>query len=172
MNIINKFLTESADDDTSVEKSGRRQSVKVFVVSDTKKILFLRIQNGCGGEGKWDLPGGGIEENEDEKDAVIREIDEETSLKISDIKKLKEKNGKLDIPETGIHSDWIFYIAKANSMNVVMNPSHWDKLKGASEHNEYKWVDQIWELEQMDMCEDFKRIARKLLKRYQKDTSK
>jgi len=172
MNIINQFLCESADGDTSVEKNGRRQSVKVFIVNDSKKILFLRIQNGCGGEGKWDLPGGGIEENESEQDAVIREIDEETSLKITNVKKLKEKKGKLDIPETGIHSDWIFYIANSCGGDVHMNPSHWDKLKGAAEHNEYKWVDQIWELEQMDMCDDFKRIAKKLLKRYQKDTSK
>lgn len=172
MNIINKFLTESADGDTSIEKNGRRQSVKVFIISDTKKILFLRIQNGCGGEGKWDLPGGGIEENENNKDAVIREVDEETSLKLSNIRRLQEKKGKLDIPENGVHSDWIFYIADADTMDVHMKPSHWEKLQGAAEHNEYKWVDQIWELEQMDMCDDFKRIAKKLLKRYQKDINK
>ena len=172
MNIINKFLAESADSDTSIEKNGRRQSVKVFIISDTKKILFLRIQNGCEGAGKWDLPGGGIEENETVKDAVIREIKEETSLKVSNIKKLKEKKGKLDIPEAGVHSDWIFYICDADNSDIIMNPSHWDKLHGAPEHSEYKWVDQIWDLEQMDMCDDFKRIARKLLKRYQKKTSK
>lgn len=172
MNIINKFLMESADGDTAKEKNGRRQSVKVFIISDTKKILFLRIQNGCGGEGKWDLPGGGIEDNETNKDAVIREVQEETSLKISNVKKLREKKGKLDIPETGIHSDWIFYIADADNLDVHMNPSHWEKLHGSPEHNEYKWVDQIWELEQMSMCDDFKRIAKKLLKKFQKESKK
>lgn len=168
MNIINQFLQESADGDTSIEKNGRRQSVKVFVVSDTKKLLFLRIQNGCDGCGKWDLPGGGIEENESNKNAVIREIKEETSLDICNVRKLREKNAKLDIPECGVHSDWIFYICDACSSNVQMNPSHCSKLQGAAEHNEYKWVDQMWELEQMDMHDDVKRIAKKLLKKFQK----
>ena len=170
MNIINKFLMESADGDTAKEKNGRRQSVKVFIINDTKKILFLRINNGDGAAGKWDLPGGGIEADEKNKDAVIREVQEETSLKIKNIKKLYEKNAKLDVPERDVHSDWIFYIADAENLDVVMNPSHWDKLHGAPEHNEYKWVDQIWELEQMDMHKDIKRIAKKLLKRYQKES--
>lgn len=171
MNVINKFLMESTDVDTSKEKNGRRQSVKVFVINNEKKILFLRIQEGCGGAGKWDLPGGGIEENENQKDAVIREVDEETSLKLKNIKRLHEKNGKLDVPESGIHSDWIFYIADADDTDVVMKPSHWSKLEGHPEHNEYKWVDTEWDLDQMDMCDDFKRIAKKLLKKFKKDTN-
>lgn len=170
MNAINKFLTESVDTDASIEKNGRRQSVKVFIVRDNK-ILFLRIQEGCGGAGKWDLPGGGIEENETQKDAVIREVDEETSLKITNVRILREKIGKLDIPETGVHSDWIFYIADAENSDVQMKPSHWSKLEGHPEHNEYKWVDQDWQLNQMDMCDDFKRIARKLFRKFNKNSA-
>lgn len=167
MNVLDKFLMESTDVDTAKEKNGRRQSVKVFIIQNNK-ILFLRIQEGCGGAGRWDLPGGGIEDNETQKDAVVREVSEETSLKISNVRRLHEKNGKLDIPENGIHSDWIFYIADADNTDVVLNPSEWSKLEGHPEHNEYKWVDQEWDLDQMDMCEDFKRIAKKLLKKFKK----
>ena len=52
MNAIDRFLAESTDVDTSIEKNGRRQSVKVFVVNADHKILYLRIQEGCGGAGK------------------------------------------------------------------------------------------------------------------------
>ena len=174
MNALNRFLMESTDVDTAKEKGGRRQSVKVFIIKDKSKILYLRIQEGCGGAGRWDLPGGGIEPNETQKDAVAREVKEETSLKITNIKKLREKNGKLDIPETGVHSDWIFYIADAENSDVVMNPSEWSKLEGHPEHNEYKWVEEEWQLDQMDMCEDFKRIGKKLLKKFknQKNANK
>ena len=168
MNAIDRFLAESTDVDTSIEKNGRRQSVKVFVVNADHKILYLRIQEGCGGAGKWDLPGGGIEKNESAKDAVVREVSEETSLKLDTIKKLNEKKGKLDIPETGVHSDWIFYIAYTQDNDVHFNPSHWEKLEGHPEHNEYKWVDEEWQLDQMDMCEEFKRIGKKLLKKFKK----
>ena len=174
MNVLDRFLTESLvmeDEDTSVTKNGRRQSVKVFIINDMKKILFLRIQEGCGGAGKWDLPGGGIEEGEDEKSAVMREVNEETSLKLMNIKKLEEKKGKLDIPEKNVHSDWIFYIAECENTDVHMNPSHWKKLEGHPEHNEYKWVDTEWELDQMEMIDDIKRIAKKLLKKFKKDSS-
>lgn len=168
MDIINRFLQESTDIDTSITKNGRRQSVKAFVINDAKKILFLRIQNGCGGEGKWDLPGGGIEGNESPKDSLIREIYEETSLKVCNIRKLREKTGKLDISEKNIHNDWLFYVCDACNSDVIMNSYQWIALKGAPEHNEYKWVDQIWELDQMDMHDDIKRIAKKLLKKFQK----
>lgn len=167
MNIINQFLSESIDE--SVTKNGRRQAVKVFVIND-KKILFLRIHSDDCGNGKWDIPGGGINEGEKIRDAVKREVFEETSLELDNIKKLTEKNGKLDVDKTGYHCDYTFYIADAKGTDVQLRKSECAKMDFAPEHNEYKWVDQIWQLEEMDMVPDFKRIAKKLLKRYQKDS--
>ena len=166
MNIVDRFLAESVD--SSITKNGRRQSVKVFIIKDNK-ILFLRIQEGCSGAGKWDLPGGGIEDNENQKDAVIRKVDEETSLKITNIKRLQEKTGKLDIPQNGTHNDWIFYIADAVNSDVNMKPSHCSCMHGRPEHNEYKWVDEEWQLDQMEMDDSFKRIARKLFRKFNKN---
>lgn len=156
MHVIDKFLIESESKDLS-----DRKSVKVLVSSDNK-LLFLRIQNGCGGAGKWDLPGGGIEPGEKEEDAAIREVFEETSLKITDIKKL-DSTARFDVPESKIHTVWKFYKAAAENSDVHMNPSSWKGLEGSAEHNEYKWVSSIDELNQMDMLPEFKKVAKMCL---------
>lgn len=48
---------------------------------ETKILLISRSQNDNYG-GVWELPGGGVEENEDIIDALIREIKEETGLDV------------------------------------------------------------------------------------------
>lgn len=52
------------------------------ILNEESKILLIsRSQNDNYG-GVWELPGGGVEENEDIIDALIREIKEETGLDV------------------------------------------------------------------------------------------
>ena len=53
------------------------------VIEHSGKILFIRNNYG---KKKWNFPGGGIRKNEDPRDAVKREVKEETGLDIYDIK--------------------------------------------------------------------------------------
>lgn len=151
MNCVDKFLR------TVHESTGKRVSAKGIIVLDKSKILVLRIQTGCHAEGKWDLPGGGLEKDEDPIDALKREVKEETNLDLDEdsIKSLNQSTN-FDIPEDGVHAKWKYYIADAKNGNVVLNPAKW--LNGRPEHSEYKWLDNLTDAEQIDICDEHRKI--------------
>ena len=164
MKCITEFLQ------TFTENTDRRKSSKGIIIYNNK-ILIVRIQTGCHAEGIWDLPGGGIENNETPIDALKREVKEETNLELdpSSIKRLSGDTN-FDIPEDGVHARWIYFKANALSSNVVLNPAKW--LNGKPEHSEYKWLDSLTELEQLDMCDEHKSILKSILKSLVKKVNK
>ena len=54
-----------------------RISLKASIKDDTGRVLLLREK-----DGSWELPGGGLEHGEDPKEALSREISEETGLTV------------------------------------------------------------------------------------------
>lgn len=59
--------------------------IKVVAALIEKENRYLLAQRSTGDKnvlGKWEFPGGKVEENEDEKHAIEREINEEFELKI------------------------------------------------------------------------------------------
>jgi 8-oxo-dGTP diphosphatase len=157
MKCITEFLQ------TFGESTKRRVSSKGVIISPSNKILILRIQTGCHAEGIWDLPGGGVEDNESLIDCLKREVKEETNLDLdtSTIKNITVKN--FDIAEDGVHAKWNYFRAKCTNTNVVLNPAKW--LHNCPEHSEYMWLDSISELDKLDMCEQHKNILRQELKK-------
>ena len=65
----------------------RAKSVSAVILSsDKKKVLLIKRRD----VPVWVLPGGGVEKNESEKEAILREIKEETGFSCSIIKKVAE----------------------------------------------------------------------------------
>lgn len=54
-----------------------RISVKASIKDDDGRMLLLKEK-----DGSWELPGGGLEHGEDPKEALSREINEETGLTV------------------------------------------------------------------------------------------
>lgn len=57
-----------------------RVSTKAIIENEQNEILFLQEKNGV-----WDLPGGGLDQGENPRDALKREIDEETGYTVDRI---------------------------------------------------------------------------------------
>ncbi len=102
------------------------------------KVLMIRTHKWSD---KWGIPGGKIEKGEGSVEALRREISEETSLEISDIRFVMVQDC-IDSPEFFRKEHFILlnYVAKAASHEVVLN----------EEAEEFVWV-TIVEAMQLDL---------------------
>ena len=76
----------------------------------------------------FDLPGGTVEFGEDPKEALEREIFEETSLKVEVLKPVYLYS---EVQKEIRHQIWIIYECRYLGGEIKLNPE---------EHDEYKWV--------------------------------
>lgn len=58
------------------------------VVRSTRGVLMTELSARTNAAGLWNLPGGGLDPGEDPTDAVVREVHEETSQHVSDVRLL------------------------------------------------------------------------------------
>jgi len=106
-------------------------TIKAVVMNEKGEFLTLRrSKDNKYSIGKYDLPGGHIEENESLKDSVIREIKEETGLdvrfgEIIDVVEFPEDSPQFKEEKRGLRC-----ICYASS----------DEVKLSHEHDEYQWI--------------------------------
>lgn len=61
----------------------RETGTRVFVLDDQKRILLVEMQDRTNGGSYWIPPGGGIEDGEQAVDCAVREVQEETGLRVT-----------------------------------------------------------------------------------------
>lgn len=119
-------------------------SVRVLLADENNKILILkRSTESKTNPGKWELPGGKVDQGESFDQALIREVYEETKLKIS----LEHVVG---ISEQNLHL--------IRAVHIIMS----GKIIGgnltlSNEHEGYAWVffENLEEYELADWLNDF-----------------
>jgi 8-oxo-dGTP diphosphatase len=102
-------------------------AVRVLLTDEDGKILILKRSTDCKtNPGKWELPGGKVNQDESFDHALIREVYEETHLKI-------ELDHVVGASEQNLH------IIRA--VHIIMSGKIIEgKLTLSSEHEGYAWV--------------------------------
>ncbi len=119
-------------------------SVRVLLTDDEGKVLILkRSTNSRTNPGKWEFPGGKVDQGESFDHALLREVYEETKLKIS----LEHVVG---VSEQNLHV--------IRAVHIIMSGEIMEgNLKLSSEHEGYAWVffENLQEYDLADWLQDF-----------------
>ena len=103
-------------------------SQKAIIFNKNGKILTIRRTKTAPSRPlHWDLPGGLLEFGEDTKDAIIREVKEETNLKIKNPIVMDARSKFSDNGEFWVT---ICYVARSTDKKVILS----------YEHDDIKWV--------------------------------
>ncbi|CCC81515.1 bis(5'-nucleosyl)-tetraphosphatase [Thermoproteus tenax] len=104
----------------------RAAGAVIYLIEE--RPLYLVLHNRLG----WDFPHGLIRQNETEEAAALREIYEETHLKVEFVPGFRE-NVFLRFSRGGrtIYKEIVMYLAKAAGGEVILS----------SEHDDYAWLD-------------------------------
>ena len=113
-----------------------RKAVFIVTYSKTKKgIEFILLKRKLHWKG-WEFPKGGLEKWEEIRKAVVREVKEETGLKVLKVKKFNvfgkyKYSKKLEDRPGFVGQSYVLYSAEVRKRKV--------KVDGY-EHNDFKWL--------------------------------
>jgi 8-oxo-dGTP diphosphatase len=104
-------------------------SVKALVFNNNKVLLLRRSPSDTLGAGKWDLPGGGVDDDEDIEKAIRREAQEEANLSLD----------KIDIV---FGHTYVYEQTKTVQIRVgVLSSSQSENITLSHEHSDALWID-------------------------------
>jgi len=138
---------------------GYRPNVAMVVINSMDKVLICRRKN----TRTWQFPQGGIDNGEDIKKAMYRELSEEVGLSKDDVNLVGESEGTItyDIPKTirskvlggkfkGQEQKWFLLKLKKDNSEIKLDN------EAFPEFDKYEWV-SFWQ--PLNRIVDFKREA-------------
>ena len=126
-------------------RSGFALTAKAVIVKDNRILVLRRSEKEIKSSyinknEPWDLPGGVVRFHENCLNALLREVDEETSLRVKVIKPLRI----FDIIKTKFHMTIFTYLCTYQSGIVELSEEHdnyyWLNMEEAEEMNAPAWL--------------------------------
>jgi 8-oxo-dGTP pyrophosphatase MutT (NUDIX family) len=114
-----------------------RRSAKVLVLDDQDRVLLFRGRDPFAEDDGtwWFLPGGGLEGDETDEQAAIRELREETGLHVSDVgPRIGTRRLTIPFGDDMLDSDEVYFRIKASRFEP--DPTGWtdDERRTVVEH--------------------------------------
>lgn len=109
--------------DESKYRKGYSIGVGGVVIHDNKVLLVRRVRGEDTGE--WAIPGGFVEKKEKIEDAIVREVEEETNIKVKVIGLIAVRN-RLYKDENSVY---FIFLLKSTTEKLEVEKSEVDKAK-------------------------------------------
>lgn len=113
-----------------------RQGIQTYIFNEQDELLIINTK---GDENFWKVPTGGIDDGEQPKETLLRELKEELNIEVIILKELVKKN-KYDWPEKFIEKSGYEYRGQEQTRFITkIKPNQ--KIKPCpKEINEYKFI--------------------------------
>ena len=98
---------------TDIPNCYYRVSIKALILNENKKFLLCKEP-----DGRWELPGGGLDFNENPQNWIKREIHEDMGLIVTSV----AKNPSYFLTDNGTHGIWrakVLYLTTVNNLNFT-----------------------------------------------------
>ena len=155
----------------TINKSSKNKKVvskilianRCIVLNKQGKILLLqRSSKGTFDPGKWEFPGGKLEQGQDTTHALEREVLEEAGIMVVPLTHIAYTQSEVNISGKYKGYTYVLIVGIAKLVNGKVTLSH--------EHDDYKWVTEKEAL-QMDIREEIRKallVLSKTIKTFSK----
>lgn len=115
-----------------INESSEKHYVDALLIADDKLLILRRANYMKKFGGHWGLVGGSIDnKDKNSKDAIIREIKEETGIELT-----FNEQRKMKMAEKRKHED------NSDTEYWIVNLESTPDIKISREHSKYEWVDE------------------------------
>ena len=118
-----------------------KRSVAGIAIEDNKIFIAKRKAGGALSE-KWEFPGGKVEEDESDENALLREFKEELGVEII----VGDLLGQTEFEHKGLNTVYAYYISFKEFANFKL-----------TEHTEWRWA-CLEEIKQLDFVDSDRKL--------------